>query len=547
MTSTRRHPWFLRPAQPANWKAALLGFGIVESVGLLVRGLLLWAQPGVWYFPDSKSYIYALAYPRETASRPGDIAAFWFHLTFGNYHEHDVVVLQFILGMASIGFLYDGLRRITGKVGAIAWTSLYAALPIIAVYERTILSESLTIDFVVCFLWATCIAFSCRQWWLRPWFVVVGVASLAAAASIRTALLIPSIVAGLALGVSWMVLELIDKRSILRAATSVVALAASVVVFIAPLEGTLSQNQRVFSMRTLNVLSGSFLAARWNTILPCTSSLAKQSDVKAALRQLCHEHDTSQYPGFSMNLVWVPNTAIFQAGRLGPSLANDQRELSAITIAALISHPTAAIGGMTAVALDELFGPVFVNVAQYDDGYQMWVHQGTKQYRQVLLDWSQRSSAPRQNVLPVFRSIALQTSKIPQALLWLLIAGIVVRLVYFFVIVRRRDDVPVARDPWIAKSRFGIGVVASLFLVGNVIGIAATAFASFRYNLVLIAPLIVLLAMTWGRCPITGSQSASSDDVPLAPDSASPEGGNAIPELNLAAADCLAMKSKYSF
>ena len=493
----------MQPPRLASWREWVVGLVAVEFIGGLVRGLVLRAQPGVWYFPDSKAYIYSLTSPRSTAPRPGSVASFWYYLSFGHYHQHNIVLVQFIAGMIAIALLYDAVRRISGRWSALLWGGLYAALPIVAVFERTIMTEALTLDFLVGFFWAACIAFTVRPLWLRLVFVVTAIASLAAGGSIRTALWAPGIATAAVCISLWVVSEILDRRSVLRVLSSLVAVGLCITAFVIPLQRNMTHNQQVFGFRTINAMAGSFLASRWESVMPCTSSLAKQSDVRAALHQLCHAKSTSQFPGFSMNLVWKTGTPIFQAGRLGPSLALDQQELSVITKHALLKHPTQVMASVGAVSLDELFGPLFVNIVQYDNGAQMWVHEGNKQHRSVLIAWTQRDTAPKSGTMPVFGSIVRWNSKIPQVLLWLVLLGVLYRLSRFIWFDKARG---IQNSSYVnrrlRRARVSLASIASVFVIASVLSVALSAFASFRYVLVLLPALIVLLALTWGLPPL---------------------------------------------
>ena len=493
---------FARPLSLVRWSSPAIGFVLVELVGLLVRLVILLTQAGVWYFPDSKAYVYALAYPQQTAPRPGAVSSFWYYLSFGNYHEHGVVVVQFVVGMLAIALLYDGLRRIVDGWWALGLAALYAALPILAVFERTIMSEALTLDFLIGFFWAACIAFTARTTGARLSLLVVAIISLACTVSIRTAMIVPGAGAATVCVLLWIGFELIDGHEtskILSCAVSIILCAA---VFAVPLDRAMTRNQHVFGFRAINVMAGSFLASRWQAVLPCTSPLAKQAAVKAALLQLCHTKSTSRYPGYSMNLVWVAGKPVFDVGRLGPSFAQNQRELGAVTQKALLAHPSAVVASVLSASLDELFGPLFVNVAQYDNGYQIWVHQGEGNYRAVLLAWTQRTAAPGQGTLPVFSSIVNVFSKAAQVLFWLVLLGGLYRLTRFIRFGRTHQVMELDRaSRRTRRARLGLGSIAWVFVLGNVVSTAASAFASFRYDLVLLPALMVLLSVTWSGPP----------------------------------------------
>ena len=491
--------WESNSSRPLSFELADLL--VVEIAAIVLRTWMWIMEPGIWYFPDSNVYIYAHQYPVYATSRPGAISTLWFSLTLGVFNQSAVGVLQLVAGLVAVAMVYDLLRRIAVRPAALIVSLGFALFPMVAVFERSVMSEALALDFLVAGFWALTVSLMSKTWWVRVLAMTASLGLFGIAAVVRSALVAPLIALSGLVGVAWFIREQRGRLEAWVVVRCVAALLVGGLLFVAPLEAQMNTSEASLGLRTLNPLTGSFLAARWTQIMPCSSATATQPSVERALKELCADtRYTTTFPGFSMNLVWDKRLAIGKTTIVNDHFAQVQEELKSIALGAMKGHPGFVARSMWGVVANELFTAPSIDAKDYNDGYKLFRWESYKQHPEVLEHFMETSSRPPKGTNRFLESLTTSTARWPQFLFWTLLAGLVFRMSWWW-LDRRRSE-PSAREKSAEQRRYEWGrwiLVAGswTFLVVYVLGVAASAYAVFRYNLMLMPSLLILLSCVW--------------------------------------------------
>ena len=494
----------------------VVDFLIIEIAAIVLRTWMWATEAGVWYFPDSNIYIYAHQFPVYASSRPGAISTLWYDVTFGVFDARALVVAQFIAGLIAVAMIYDLLRRLVHRYAALAGGLIFALFPMIAIYERTVMAEAFALDFLVAGFWTLAVSFMARSWWIRLPAIILALGSFGVAAVLRSALVIPTIAVIVVGSVVWLVREQGRRLQPLVVGRSLAALVLGGLLFAAPLEAQMNTAQTAVGLHTLNPLTGSFLAARWTKILPCTSEKATLRLVKRSLKQLCRDKRfTERVPGYSMNLVWYAKTPIGKTVFVNHHFAQTQQELQAIAMKAIEQHPGFVASSMAAVVVNELFSTPYLDAVDYNNGYKLFAYSSYRHHPAVLKEFMQVNVKPAKGTNRLLQSMAISTARWPQYLFWVVLAGLLVRSAWWLQGVLRRTRHTVTRDPEQSAYLWGRWAMVSaawIFLFSHVLGIAFSAFAVFRYNLMLLPSLMILLTCVWTRPVVLNAGEHHGDD-----------------------------------
>lgn len=498
-----------------RWRTAGF-FGLLGLVAGAVQVVAALLAPVGLYYPDAFCYV-VVPKGAPCSGHPPGITMVWRILGLGVLSEHRVLVVQAVLGVASVLLLGWALRSRGSDRVALVLAGAFALLPLRLFFTRTLMTETVETFFICAFLAAAVQCTRPARWWSHVGWQLVASACLGAAASVHFAFLPVAIglwvamVAITTLQAPWVGLAR-GRRLPGIVGSSAVAL----LVLLATMLPAALDEHRWYGTLSGNPVQGTTLVARWSPLLGCTAPAGSLPMTRTVIAAACRDRTWASPPGKNVDAMWNPpisDSLLRGPDESAAQFAAVQGQLTAIVRSAMLAHPAAVVRqvvaslawqvvgspyddvpGFHSAASDVATGdwtlgvPAFPNLATWFDGHPAGHHGG--------------SIAPMLTVVS-------GTLRLAQVLLWLALAGSLVRLVQRWG--RRRQGQRV--DPlldlrplpgegrrWLTMEAGPLlGVVAGTGLLLAGLATAVGSMPSFHYELPITPFVLVILGLCLTR------------------------------------------------
>ena len=459
-------------------------FIVIGLIATSLRLLLAIFWPGAIYFPDSWDYVVkAFNHRMPSPMHSPVVSELWKVGTLGHLTESNVLILQGIMGVLGTLMLFFLLHKIFRELPAAILTLVVTSLPIVLFTERTLMAETavqFTILIGLCATYLICT----KQGWLQKGALLTAAFACGVGASLRPSLDLASGV--LVIGIALLFVALQSGQSNWgKFKKAYLSLVLALLVAVVPI-GLLAYKYRIYlHVTSPTPASGLVLASRFAPLLSRTPPAGDLPEVKRAIRELCRLDFTST-PGVTVQELWA-GRAISRVFGNHPELAVASTQLQAAAISAILKHPVSAAKQVADSLLFQLKSPPVDALSKYWTG-RGWQSPASLAAFPDSAAWFAGDTATKSSAVP-FRTLVSGSLRLPQLMAdFALILGLASLAVRY----RARKD---GRTPPAPIGLRAIGWFSAVVVVGSMFSVAIGSEPGFRYWIILIPSLTVLICL----------------------------------------------------
>lgn len=493
--------------------------GRIEEAGrltpLLTPLLVIWSvlvrvvvgrsdSVAAFYFPDSWNYVVLPSTGQAHPFHGPFIYSVWDFLSIGAPTEAGVVLMQQAFGLVAVVLVWTALRRLVAEPIAFGASLLFAAQPLTLFFERTILTEAVSVVIVAALL------FLVTQLLVndRPVADAMSLAALGLLSGVLVALRPASrlvVLAPLVVALFIVVSRYWSRRNGSRNTLVGLGLIALLVITIlpAPLH-VRSVNNDQFGTASLTPGAGTAVLAWWGWRLDCEPHVDYTERAQQALAASCDQSEPEE------QLMWVPG-AVSRSMDPHGDFAATQAQLTAEAQAAILASPTYVAGRVVSKSWTHAFSPV-VNLERYSNGAH-WFAEGAVALFPGHDEWFDGSSdRTRLASDPAIFTLVRQSSRLPGVLALLLVVSVLVAAVRSIVRARSLGDLRAAVENPRTQTKGLIVLTAAAMVLANELVVALGGLPIFRYWVPVLPALFIGLAVVVDSLLGRGSATLTSED-----------------------------------
>ena len=469
-------------------------YAIVGGLAIVVRLCVAAIWPAAYYFPDSWTFITASMphwqiYPID----PPTISFLWRIGTLGFYNERNVLILQGALGVLTVLLVFACLRLIPTRTAAREWA--FGLALFIAVFPAQLFVERLFMPYAAASFLVALAVWMVMRMLIADHPPERAIAFLSAsvvlglAASVWTALMLPSLLAWLLLVAAWIRLSRLESVHVVLAGSCVVA--ALLCLSLAP-SWLATKNHSGLGVWSPQPVDGTVLFARFGPLISCHESPTFTPLVAASVQQVCGTHFAAPQ---KMAAEW--SGALNKTMVTRSHFATTQAQLRSLATDAILAHPGAALGTVLTTFWWQLVNTPLSDLVSDTNGNRFGLEKGSTFFSYTLLHqgwFLGATSRPDQSL--ALRTAVSNTRSLSRLPLWGTVLVLIARLVIWWRERRRAGTRgPLGPNPRIAPLRFWTAAICGTLVVGVMCSIAVGAPPVWSYWLPVLPAWLVVFAL----------------------------------------------------